>query len=199
MRTLRLVLAVLVTGALVGGAVGAVTAESEESEAMVFPTGMLVSVESNDMLLEFNEDGTGLVHAEGLVMPIIYATVGDLYTEMMFDHPTDPKVPATYYWDFDGDHLTTELWGVDYQPHRNFMYAENTLTPIDDPVAVVVAKRDIPAGEPVYARWTTLGFVAAAEASADALTHGPDVSGAVATVDIAKGQAITPDLLVPIE
>ena len=63
MRTLRLVLAVLVTGALVGGAVGAVTAESEESEAMVFPTGMLVSVESNDMLLEFNEDGTGLVHA----------------------------------------------------------------------------------------------------------------------------------------
>ena len=151
------------------------------------------------LLLEFNEDGTGLVHAEGIVMPIIYATVGDLYTEMMFDYPTSPLVPATYYWDFDGEHLTMELWGVDYQSHRNFMYADNTWTPIEDPQAVVVAATDFDAGDAISYGLTTQGYVPAAAVPPDAYTSDRDVRNRVAAVPISKGQPVTPDMLAPAE
>ena len=135
MRTLRLVLAVLVTGALLGGAV---TAQSEESEALVFPTGTFVSVENPSLGLEFNEDGTGLVFAvESWEVVTRYGVSGDLWTEMTSEYPGSEfdgsQTPATYYWDFDGEHLTFELWGEDLRPHRISVYQDNTWAPMVPP------------------------------------------------------------------
>jgi len=195
MRTLRLSLVGTVILALLAGLSGAVVAQSEESEPMAFPTGTLVAVENNYLLLEFHEDGTGFgqdVNIGGTVS-FTYATNGDLYTEMT--NNAGRQVPATYYWDFDGEHLTMELWGEDLIEHRNFMYADNTWMPVEDPVLVVVADRDLEVGEPV---WVNRGFVLAAEAGPDAYTSLIDVVGYVAAVPISKGQPITPDLLEPV-
>ena len=58
MRTLRLALAGAAILVLLGGLGGAVVAQSEESDAMAFPTGTLVANEVLYIWVEFNEDGT---------------------------------------------------------------------------------------------------------------------------------------------
>lgn len=197
MRTLRLSLMGAVILALLAGMGGVVAAQSGESDAQAFPTGALVSVENNYLLLEFYEDGTGFGRDAlfGDSVSFAWATNGDLYSEMTND--AGRQVPATYYWDFDGELLTMDLWGEDLIEHRNFMYADNTWVPVDDPVLVVVAGRDIEGGDPVVP--ALMGFVSAAEAGPDVFTAMRDVVGYVAVVPISEGQPITPDLLEPVE
>ena len=198
MRTLRLSLAAAVVVLLAGGLSSAVVAQ-DDAEATAFPTGSLVSVENNYLLLVWNEDGTGEAHDvfEGYFVPIIYATHGDLYTEMKHEAAGERQVPATYYWDFDGEHLTMELWGEDPLAHRNTMYADQTWTPIEDPQAIMVAAIDIGEGASIAEWQMQQGFVPAAEVGPDTLTVTSEVVGAVAAVPIAKGQPVTPDMLVP--
>jgi flagella basal body P-ring formation protein FlgA len=104
---------------------------------------------------------------------------------------------VTYYWDFDGEHLTFELWGEDLRPHRKESYAQ-TYQRVEDPRVVVVAAADFPAGRRINIHAAKLGLVAAAELGPDAFTDREDVGGRVAAVPIAKGQAITPDVLEPL-
>jgi hypothetical protein len=193
MRTLRLGLIGTVMLVLLGGLGGTAVAQDDESDAMAFPTGSLLSVENPHLLLVFDEDGTGLSHdgKGGWEVRFTYATIGDLYTEMTHS-AFERQVPATYYWDFDGEHLTMELWGEDPLWHRNFMYADNTWTPVEDPRIVMVANTDIAAGERLIGD-VEEGF---APASEGALTIR-DVVGKVAAVPISKGQPITPDMVEP--
>lgn len=171
-----------------------------------FPTGTFVAVESPYKALEFNEDGTGRAEylpgvLPGEVMPFTYGVRDDLYSEMTNSPGSPgPVVPMTYYWDFDGEHLTFEVWGEDLRPHRAEDYS-NTFRFIEDPRIVVVAKKDFAAGDEVRYHGTGLGMADAAEVGPDTYTElddvGADVGGRVATVPISRGQPITSDMLGP--
>ena len=63
---------------------------------------------------------------------------------------------------------------------------------------VVVAARDIPAGETVHANAGTLRVLPATEVGPGAFTDRRDVSGHIATVDIPAGQPLTPELMEPL-
>ncbi len=82
MRTLRLLVACMVTVSLWGGLGGVAAAQDEESEAMTFPTGMLVAYEYPGQAVEFNADGTCVQHwgENWSPQPCTYAVNGDLYT-----------------------------------------------------------------------------------------------------------------------
>jgi len=192
--TLGLSLAGAVILALLGGLPVGVVAQSEGSEAMAFPTGTFVAKENRGLTVAFNEDGTcRWRHArETWVVPCTYGVNGNLYTEMTFDYPGGVQTPATYYWDFDGEHLTFELWGEDLRPHRQWGYADHTHILVEDPRIVMVAYTDIAAGERLIGG-VEQGF---APASDGALTIR-DVVGKVAAVPISKGQPITPDMVEP--
>lgn len=116
--------------ALVVGGVGVVVWQGADV-ASDFPTGTFVS--DGHEAVEFNEDGTCRWYSEtqGWQVPCRYAVNGDLFTEMTFVWPDGAQVPATYYWTYDGEHLTFELWGEDMRPHRNEVYEHRTLTKID--------------------------------------------------------------------
>ncbi len=88
-----------------------------------FPTGTFVSTNGTPAV-EFYEDGTGSWTTWNL--PFKYAVNGDLYTEMTFEYPSGLQVPATYYWTYDGENLTFELWGEDMRPHRQSVYEGHT-------------------------------------------------------------------------
>ena len=88
-----------------------------------FPTGRFVSA-SGTPTVEFYEDGTG--NWVSWDLPFKYAVNGDLYTEMTFEWPSGPQVPATYYWTYDGENLTFELWGEDMRPQRQSVYEGET-------------------------------------------------------------------------
>jgi hypothetical protein len=60
--------------------------------------------------------------AQGWEVPCKYAVNGDLYTEMTFEWASGAQVPATYYWTYDGENLTFELWGEDMRPSRKSSY-----------------------------------------------------------------------------
>ena len=197
MRTLRLSLAGTAILVLLGGLGGAVVAQSEESDTMAFPTGTLVANEVLHVWVEFDEDGTCGWHEYSRDVPCIYAVRGDLFTEMAFEWPSGVQAPGTYYWDYDGERLAFEVWGEDPNWRRYNKLSNHTFRPVPDPREVVVAIRDIAAGDPVRQRWTTLSIVSAAEAGSDALTYVPDVFGGVAAVPISMGQPITPGLLEP--
>ncbi len=112
---------------------------------------------------------------------------------MTFDWPSEPKVPATYYWDYDGERLSFEVWGEDMRPERYNFYAEHTFYLVEDPVKVMVALFDAAPGQRVE---FTGAFVSADEAT-DAITDRRDVLFRVAAMDIVAGQPITPDMLEP--
>jgi len=97
-----------------------------------FPTGTFVSA-SGIIAVEFHEDGTCRWYsdAEEWEVPCKYAVNGDLYTEMTFEWPSGPQVPATYYWTYDGENLTFELWGEDMRPHRKSVYDGQTYTKVE--------------------------------------------------------------------
>ena len=124
-RTLAIVLGVVL---LIGG-VGLVlwqvssngeTSDLSSGETSDFPTGTFTNATTGDTVV-FNEDGTCLWYAGGQIH-CTYAVNGDLYTEMTFVWQDGVQVPATYYWAYDGEKLTFELWGEDLRPHRRQVY-----------------------------------------------------------------------------
>ena len=54
-------------------------------------------------------------------MPVRYAINENYYTEMMFNYPNTPKIPATYTWEYDGEKITFILWGKDDNAHRKYV------------------------------------------------------------------------------
>ena len=172
----------------------------EQTDDAAFPTGIFVSTVSDDVWFEFNEDDTGrMVLADELYeVTMTYATHGNLWTEMMMDGPIgDQWVPATYRWDFDGERLTFEKAAEDLVADRKAVMDDSTWTLVPDGRVVVVAARDIPAGETVYANASTLHVLPATEVGPGAFTDRREVSGHIATVDIPAGQPLTPDLMEP--
>ncbi len=182
----------------IGGPAGPPAAE--QADDPVFPTGSFVSTVSDDRWLEFNEDGTGrMVEADDFYeVAMTYAAHGNLWTEMMIDDMvSDQWVPATYFWDFDGEHLTFEMATEDLVALRKSVMDKSTWTLVPDPIVVVVAARDIPAGETVRANAGALRVLPATDVGPDAFTERRDVSGHVAVVDITAGQPLTLDLMEP--
>ena len=169
----------------------------DRTDDPAFPTGVFVSVVDRDLWIEFHEDGSGRTReeSEGTDVRFTYATLGDLWTEMSHDETSGRLVPATYFWGFDGDLLTFELWGEDLVPNRKATMDDSAWTLVRDPRVVVVAARDIPAGDDIYANSAVLRVLPATEVGPGAFTDRRDVSGHVATVDIAAGQPLTVDLM----
>ena len=198
MRTLRLSLAGTVIVVLLGGLGGAVAGQSTEGDANEFPTGTFLAADNRNLVAEFSQDGTGRGYSFSgrWEVPIIYAVHGDVFTEMAFDYSDGPQVPATYYWDYDGEFLTFRVWGEDMRPDRASTYS-HAFRLVPDPIEVLVAAVEIPAGEQVYSTWAELGIVPAAEAGPDAYTDVFDVMGRIAAVAISEGQPIAPDMLEP--
>jgi hypothetical protein len=123
-RTLAIVLLVVV---ILGGVGFVLSQDGSDSEESGFPTGTFVSA-SGIVAVEFHEDGTCRWYsdAEGWEVPCKYAVNGDLFTEMTFEWPAGRQVPATYYWTYDGENLTFELWGEDMRPVRQSVYEGET-------------------------------------------------------------------------
>ena len=61
-----------------------------------------------------------------------YATSGDCYTELTHDDPDLPQVPVTYFWTYDGQKLTFELWGEDVIEQRMSIYDGQTYTKVNE-------------------------------------------------------------------
>jgi hypothetical protein len=164
------------------------------SQAGAFPTGLFVANEDGGWSVEFRDDGTcRWLDPDREEVLCTFAISGDLFTEMTFE-PWDMavKTPATMYWDWDGQTLSFEQWEDAFPPRLG--YTEHTFRLVPDPVEVVVAGRDSVAG---YVLVPSLRYVSAAEAGPDAYTDLLEVKGRKATVDIAEGTPITPDLLEP--
>jgi hypothetical protein len=121
-RTLAIVLGVVL---LIGGVGLVLWQVSSNGETSDFPTGTFAS-ESTTVAVEFSEDGTCRWYSdgEGWEVPCRYAVNGDLYTEMTFEYPSGSQVPATYYWAYDEENLTFELWGEEMRPHRQEVYGD---------------------------------------------------------------------------
>ena len=101
----------------------AVTACGNDDDAGEFPTGTFYAPGGVEGI-DFNDDGTcrNFHDVDGWELPCKYAVNGDLYTEMWFDWPEGPKFPATYFWSYDGESLTFELWGQDDNEFRLAFY-----------------------------------------------------------------------------
>lgn len=127
-RILTITVIVLAAGLItVGGwLISELASGSTEGQQAGFPTGTFVV---GAYSVEYNEDGTCRWYANSgaLEMPCKYGVNGDLYTEMWFDWPdytTAQLFPATYYWTFDGENLTFELWGHDANASRRSTYSQ---------------------------------------------------------------------------
>ena len=83
-----------------------------------FPVGVFDPV-GGGTSLSLRENGT--VSGGGIVGK--YAVNGDLFTEMTHNSHIAEKVPATYYWRWDGDQLSFRLWGEDRNAARKALYA----------------------------------------------------------------------------
>jgi hypothetical protein len=94
-----------------------------------FPTGVYDIGEGDTV--EFRPDGTCEFSGVGWSMDCTYSVNGDLYTETTFDWPGGVQVPATYFWDFEGDELTFELWGDDPRLERQAAYSGRTFVLVD--------------------------------------------------------------------
>ncbi len=108
---------------------GEIEASSEVKE-IEFPTGRFAD-QSGLRSFEFHADGTWSFFENNMEVPAVsgrYVSNGDLYTEMTHDNPDYPQVPVTYYWTYDGEALTFQLWGEDVYDHRRSMYDGQTYT-----------------------------------------------------------------------
>ena len=70
-------------------------------------------------------------------------------------------MPATYYWDWDGEQLTFESWGIDKRPDRQDTYADHTYRPVGETQPLPATETDFPTGNFVAAddsdrRWSIL-------------------------------------------
>jgi hypothetical protein len=95
-----------------------------------FPTGRSVREEPSFYAFEFDKDGTWRFFAYDGAVPTAsgkYATSGNPYTEMTHD-TSSPKIPVTYFWEYDGKNLTFRLWGEDVIPARKSAYDGQTYT-----------------------------------------------------------------------
>jgi hypothetical protein len=110
-------------------------------EASAFPTGTFVS-EKDGLTLEFLPDGT-CVRAG---VPCTFGVIGRYFSEMAFEEPSGPQVPATYGWAFDGDRLTFELWGVDKRPDRHDVYANHVFHPVGETTPLPTTDFGFPTG-----------------------------------------------------
>ena len=107
-----IVLVVLVLGCMDSAHGKAASAE--------FPTGRFVQDHVDLWAFEFDEYGTWRGYQGDVALPVIsgkYATNGNLYTERTHDYPSSPMIPATYFWKYEGNKLTYQLWGVDVNSH----------------------------------------------------------------------------------
>ena len=107
---------------------GCATCPETESDSG-FPIGTFVSTTDDDMRLRFRKDGTGYSQWAPTgsltnVTDFIYAVHGNLYTEMT--HTSHLKVPATYYWNYDGEVLSFTRWGKDPISTRRETYEDHT-------------------------------------------------------------------------
>jgi hypothetical protein len=110
------------------------SATPSEVEEIEFPTGKFELDGSSFYALEFLEDGTWRGYDTSWVVCSgsgKYVTNGNLWTEMTHDYPTSPKVPATYYWTYDGKNLTFQLWGEDVNAYRKALFDGKTYTKAD--------------------------------------------------------------------
>ena len=132
---MKRVLCWLVVGILITGLIlGCVTWPGERSTSETrgtneFPTGRFVHEIPTIWAFEFDADGTWRGYQGDIPNPCIsgkYGITGNLYTEMTHDYPGSPKIPATYYWEFDGKKLTFKLWGEDGNDHRKSVYDAQT-------------------------------------------------------------------------
>ena len=163
-----------------------------------FPTGLFVSTNLDDWFMRFNDDGTArvFIHGHNVFVDFEYTVEGDLMTEAL--DPDDGEPGLTYRWDYDGEILSIDpLEEVSDTHPANRAGIDWRLVP--DPVEVVVAAEEIEAGETVYSTWAVIDIVPGAEAPPDAYLEVADVMGRIATVPIAPGQPITPDMLEPPE
>lgn len=86
-----------------------------------FPTGVFVHQTEPSWVLQFNDDGTYLFFAHGVVDATgLYSIAGDLYIETTDYVPCRHARTATYRWAFDGRRLAFQLVGEDdCSPRRN--------------------------------------------------------------------------------
>ncbi len=110
-------------------------------EETAFPTGTFES-EEGGLTLEFRADGT----CRRAEVPCTYGVKGRFFSEMTFEEPTGAQVPATYYWDYDGESLTFEPWGVDKRPERKDVYSGHVYRPVGETLPLRVAETDLPIG-----------------------------------------------------
>jgi len=97
-------------------------------EGTEFPTGRFVHEDAN-RAFEFDEDGTWRYFEGNMKVPAVsgkFETNGNLYTEMTHDYPGYPSIPATYFWAYDGENLTFQLYGEDVLSHRRSCYDGQT-------------------------------------------------------------------------
>lgn len=194
MPTMRGVLAGSVILVLLGGL--GVAAQSGESDRVAFPTGTFIATDGHHEAVEFNTDGTcrWFSPRDRWSMACTYASNGNLFTEMTFDYPSGPQVPATYYWDHDGERLSFELWGEDMRPSRLASYADHTYSLVESPREALLATADFAPGDRVV---TIRSLAPAAEIGPAAFGYDDlyEVSRTVAAVPILKGQPIAPDMV----
>ena len=88
-------------------------------EGTEFPTGIFEHV-GGHWIGEFREDGTAFWYSTrvGGDASTRYGVNGNLWSEMQFSYPVGRELPATYFWHFDGNLLTFQVWGVDYRAER---------------------------------------------------------------------------------
>ncbi len=96
-------------------------------EGSTFPTGTFVA-EDEDLTLEFRADGT----CERAGTPCTYGVLGVIFSEMTFEDPSGPQVPATYLWRFDGEQLTFEPRDHDPRPGRRDTYLDHVYRPVGE-------------------------------------------------------------------
>jgi len=173
---------------------------SEQTQSLEFPTGTFVAAEWSDRFLEFNDDGTcRWTHPKDRQVRVCtYVVDGDLFTEATYEWEAPKQYPpATYRWEYDGEHLSFELVGDDASSWRRATYQEQPYRYVPDPRMAVIAAFDIEAGTTLLAGHTELRVIPSAEAPVDTLAVKDSATGATTTVVITKGQPITPDMLEP--
>jgi hypothetical protein len=100
------------------------------TDTLEFPTGRFTH-QDELWAFEFDEDGTWRFFEQDLGEPVRsgrYATSGEYYTEMTHDDPDLPKVPATYFWAYDGQKLSFKVWKEEVIEQRQAVYDDQTYT-----------------------------------------------------------------------
>jgi hypothetical protein len=111
------------------------------ADESAFPTGTFES-EEDGLTLEFRTDGTCLRAG----VPCTYGVNGKRFSEMTFEDPSGAQVPATYFWDYDGESLTFEPWGTDKRPNRQDVYADRVYHSVGETIPLLAADTGFPIG-----------------------------------------------------